>query len=74
MDAQTLAHAATYARIKATALAYYHAHATEIAERRKAKYQADHPNPRPRGRPRKVVAPDPPKADSSGENGYDASK
>jgi hypothetical protein len=52
MDAQTLAHAATYARIKATALAYYHAHAKEIAERRKAKYQADHPNPRPRGRPR----------------------
>jgi len=55
MDAQTLAHAATYARIKATALAYYRAHATEIAERRKAKYREAHPNPRPRGRPRKVV-------------------
>ena len=54
MDAQTLADAATYSRIKAMSLAYYHAHAKEIAERRKAKYQADHPNPRPRGRPRKV--------------------
>ena len=55
MDAQTLAHAATYARIKAMSLAYYHAHATEISERRKAKYREAHPNPRPRGRPPKVV-------------------
>jgi hypothetical protein len=55
MDAQTLADAATYSRIKAMSLAYYHAHSTEISERRKAKYRADHPNPRPRGRPRKVV-------------------
>lgn len=54
MDAQTLAHAATYARIKAMSLAYYHAHATEISERRKAKYRDAHPNPRPRGRPPKA--------------------
>jgi hypothetical protein len=55
MDEQTLADAATYSRIKAMSLAYYHAHAKEIAERRKAKYRAAHPNPRPRGRPPKVV-------------------
>ena len=36
MDEQTLADAATYSRIKAMSLAYYHAHAKEIAERRKA--------------------------------------
>jgi hypothetical protein len=55
MDEQTLANAAVYSRIKAMSLAYYHAHATEISERRKAKYRAAHPNPRPRGRPPKVV-------------------
>jgi len=55
MDEQTLADAAVYSRIKAISLAYYHAHAAEIAERRKAKYRDAHPNPRPRGRPRKVV-------------------
>jgi len=31
MDTQTLADAAAYARIKAANLAYYHAHAAEIA-------------------------------------------
>jgi hypothetical protein len=55
MDNKTLSDAAIYSRIKAAALAYYHAHAQEIAERRKVKYREAHPNPRPRGRPRKVA-------------------
>ena len=53
MDPKIIADAAVYSRIKATGLAYYHAHAQEIAERRKIKYREAHPNPRPRGRPRK---------------------
>jgi hypothetical protein len=55
MDTKILSDAATYSRIKAGALAYYHAHAKEIAERRKIKYREAHPNPRPRGRPPKVA-------------------
>lgn len=54
MDAQVIADAAVYAKIKSGSLAYYHAHAQEIAEQRKIKYREAHPNPRPRGRPRKV--------------------
>lgn len=34
---------------------YYHAHKEEINERRMELYREKHPNPRPRGRPRKVV-------------------
>jgi hypothetical protein len=56
MDTQTLADAAAYARIKAANLAYYHAHAAEIAAKRKELWKLAHPNPRPRGRPRKAVA------------------
>ena len=56
MDTQTLADAAAYARIKAANLAYYHAHAAEIAAKRKEMWKLAHPNPRPRGRPRKAVA------------------
>ena len=55
MDNKTLSDAAIYSRIKAAALAYYHTHAQEISERRKAKYREAHPNPRPRGRPPKVA-------------------
>ena len=53
MDARVVADAAVYARVKAANLAYYHAHAAQIAEQRKIKYRAAHPEPRPRGRPRK---------------------
>ena len=53
MEPQVIADAAVYARVKAANLAYYHAHAKEIAEQRREKYRAAHPNPRPRGRPRK---------------------
>ena len=53
MDPKIISDAAVYSRIKATSLAYYHAHAKEIAEQRKIKYREAHPNPRPRGRPRK---------------------
>lgn len=56
MDAKTISDAAVYAKIKAGNLAYYHAHAQEIAEQRRQKYRETHPNPRPRGRPRKVAA------------------
>jgi len=55
MDTKTLSDAAIYSRIKEAALVYYHAHAQEISERRKMKYRETHPNPRPRGRPRKVA-------------------
>jgi hypothetical protein len=55
MDTQTLADAAAYARIKAANLAYYHAHAAEIAAKRKEMWKLAHPNPRPRGRPRKAT-------------------
>ena len=55
MDARVVADAAVYARVKAANLAYYHAHAAQIAEQRKIKYRAAHPEPRPRGRPRKGV-------------------
>ena len=55
MEPQVIADAAVYARVKAANLAYYHAHAKEIAEQRREKYRAAHPNPRPRGRPRKGV-------------------
>lgn len=48
-----LADAERYARIKENSRKYYHDHVSEISEMRKAKYRADHPNPRPRGRPRK---------------------
>ena len=65
MDDQTLADAATYSRIRAMSLAYYHAHAKEISERRKAKYREAHPNPRPRGRPR-VTDPQAPKVGGGG--------
>lgn len=53
MDPKIISDAAVYSRIKAISRAYYHAHAQEIAEKRKAKYREAHPNPRPRGRPRK---------------------
>lgn len=53
MEPQVIADAAVYARVKAANLAYYHAHAKEIAEQRREKYRVAHPNPRPRGRPRK---------------------
>jgi hypothetical protein len=67
MDSKILADAAVYSRIKAGSLAYYHAHAKEIAEQRKIKYREAHPNPRPRGRPRKVVATDGNTSSSSSE-------
>jgi hypothetical protein len=60
MDAKIIADAAMYAKLKAANLAYYYAHQQEISEQRKQKYRETHPNPRPRGRPRKVVAADPP--------------
>ena len=55
MDAKVIADAAVYAKIRAYALAYYHDHASQVSERRKAKWREAHPNPRPRGRPRKEV-------------------
>lgn len=67
MDERVIADAAVYAKIKAGNLAYYHAHAQEIAEQRKQKYRQAHPNPRPRGRPRKSVATDGNVSSSSSE-------
>lgn len=55
MDAQTIADAAVYAKIKAGSLAYYHAHADEISAKRKELWKLAHPNARPRGRPRKAT-------------------
>jgi hypothetical protein len=55
MDAQTIADAAVYAKIKAGNLAYYHANAAEISAKRKELWKLAHPNARPRGRPRKVT-------------------
>jgi len=55
MDAQVIADAAVYAKIKAGSLAYYHANAAEISAKRKELWKLAHPNARPRGRPRKVT-------------------
>ena len=55
MDAQTIADAAVYAKIKAGNLAYYHANAAEISAKRKELWKLAHPNARPRGRPRKAI-------------------
>jgi hypothetical protein len=55
MDAQIIADAAVYAKIKAGSLAYYHANAAEISAKRKELWRLAHPNPRPRGRPRKAT-------------------
>ena len=56
MDPKIVADAAIYAKIRAYALAYYHEHAAEVSARRKIKWRETHPNPRPRGRPRKATA------------------
>ena len=56
MDDQVIRDAAIYAKIKAGSLAYYHANAEEISARRKQLWRLAHPNPRPRGRPRKATA------------------
>lgn len=55
MDPQVLADAAVYAKIKAGSRAYYHANADEISAKRKQLWKLAHPNPRPRGRPRKAT-------------------
>ncbi len=41
---------------------WYETHKEEVAEKRKTEWRDKHPNPKPRGRPRKVVA-DPPSSE-----------
>ncbi len=45
----------TYQRILDNNRKYYERNKAEIAEKRRIKYRDEHPNPRPVGRPRKVV-------------------
>lgn len=60
MDAQVLADAQKYQRLRQYSLDYYHLHAETISARRKDRYRATHPDaiPRPNAKPRGVKPTD----------------